>query len=397
MAGIFGRHFSLRRPPSVPTTPIAQIHTACPQLHEKKHHTASTAGPKINFLALEAKWQAKWDNRDTRVLRDVFVGGAQTPSLSPFYLHHLRKPTTILETLEWHYGRISVHTENREHTIFDRIFQLSRPRYVAFDTHVLRYGVDILRTSLVFCGQTVEDTDITEAEIERTRHWFERIWRAIALAHDSYISTQRCPDRPEVPDALYEPNLESWVDYISEEHLKWVQVPPEEPEESSLLTDEDEYRLWLVAQRAILSFTAPTTVKNSVQTMKSRLMQLTKAIIAYDDACVVDCNMHYYSARILLSLLAPLAPSFAEECWVFLHYGCQDSDNDKIESRYGLGEDEIEKIIKEIEDDLDRHHLPRQDQPDTLQSIFDQPFPVAKRGVALGSKDPPATSCQMHK
>ncbi|KAI0538358.1 hypothetical protein GGR58DRAFT_309773 [Xylaria digitata] len=395
MSGHLGRHFSQGNL-SVLTTRIVQLHTASPQPHKKRHQTASTANPKIDFLALEAKWQAKWDNRGAHVPRDVSVWGNQTPSLSPFYFRHLRKPTTILETLEWHYGRIGARTVNKEHTVFDRILQLSRPEYADFGTHIRRYGVDVIRTSLVFCGQTVEDTDIDEAEIEQTRQWFESIWKAIALAHDSYIITQRCPDSPNVPEALYEPGLESWLGYIGREHLQWVQVPPEEPEVSGLSTDGDEYRLWLIAQRAILAFTAPITVRNSVRTTKSRLMRLTKAMTAYDDAFTVSCDMHYYSARILLSLLAPSAPSFAEECWVLLHYGCQDSNSDGSESRYGLNEDEIEEIVKETEDDLGRHHLPRQGLPDTLQSIFDQPFPVTKRGVALRIKDPPATLINEH-
>jgi leucyl-tRNA synthetase len=95
-------------------------------------------------------------------------------------------------------------------------------------------------------------------------------------------------------------------------------------------------------------------------------MRLTKAITSYDDAFAVSSDMYYYFARILLSLLAPSAPFFAEECWVLLHYGCQQGNGDGSESRYDLDKDEIEgieneieEIIKETEDLLDRRYLPR--------------------------------------
>ena len=64
----------------------------------------------------------------------------------------------------------------------------------------------------------------------------------------------------------------------------------------------------------------PIGGRNSLQTVESRLAALTKAIIAYGDAQQILPGVHYHSARILLCLIAPLAPSFAEECWAMLHY-----------------------------------------------------------------------------
>jgi leucyl-tRNA synthetase len=278
-------------------------------------------------------------------------------------------------------------TPNKERTVLNRILNLSRLQFSNFGTHIRRYGEDIIRTHLAFRDQEVEGVDVDEAEIEQTQQWLESIWKAVSLVHDSYIITQRCADAPNVPEALYEPGLTSWTDYLGTEHLQWVQVPPEEPDVPDLSADGDEHRLWLISQRAILSYTLPITVRNSLQTVRSHLMRLTKAIVAYDDGPTVSCNMHYYSARILLSLLAPSAPSFAEECWVLLHYGYQDHRGDGDQPRHGINEEEIEEIeeieksIQETEDELDRHNLPRQGRPDTLQSIFDQPFPVTKRGT----------------
>lgn len=382
--------FSPTRPLPVLQKRIAQLRTAPPRLHKNRHHNLSTAVCQIDFVALEAKWQAKWDNRKAHVLRDesaesdIFFQSPQVPPLSPFYLRHLRKPTTILETLEWHYGKTSVRTVNKEHAVFDRIFQCSRAATGDLGTYIRKYGVDIIRTSLVFNGRKVEDLNIDEAEIEETRGWFYMIQEATALAHDTYIVDQCGPTGlPDIPGAFYEPGLDTWTTYLGEEHLRWVQVPPEEPEVPQVQRyDVVDYSFWLVVQEAISAFTVSTTARSSIRTIKSRLMELTKAIITRS---VGLCDLHYYSARILLSLLAPLAPSFAEECWVILHYGCHhsdsgchDSDSDGFEPIYDASIEVDEQMIKEIEEDNNRRHLPRQGRPDTLQSIFDQPFPVAK-------------------
>jgi leucyl-tRNA synthetase len=37
------------------------------------------------------------------------------------------------------------------------------------------YGADIVRTTLAFRGQTVENTKLDEAELEQTRKWFQSI------------------------------------------------------------------------------------------------------------------------------------------------------------------------------------------------------------------------------
>ena len=151
--------------------------------------------------------------------------------------------------------------------------------------------------------------------------------------------------------------------------------------------DQDEHKLWLAAQNAILAYTTPITRRNSLPAIRARLVRLTKAVSDYGEACYVCCNMHYYSARVLLSLLAPSAPAFVEECWVLLHYGHEHDIGEEDESSHYFDESEIRKIITELESTLDRYHLPRQGQPDTLQSIFDQPFPVVNEGLSSRHTD----------
>ncbi|KAI8629768.1 hypothetical protein F5Y19DRAFT_431791 [Xylariaceae sp. FL1651] len=377
MARQLGCHFSSKRPwIRVLAMRWTQFDTF--QRRHENHQIASQANQGIDFRSIELKWHNKWHSRGVGT-RHGQLPDSRPPSLTPFYLSHLRPPTSILEILECHYARTSF--DNQNITVLDRVCQLSPPKLDEKGQYVHSHGVDVIRTSLVFSGWTPDGIGIGETDIQLTQKWFELIWKAVSMAHDSYISTQRCPDEPIIPDALYKPGIESFLDYISEEHLRFVQVPPEEPKVSRLSTDPDEYRLWLIAQKSILAYKAPITVQNSLRRIRLRLIHLATAIIAYHDATLVSCNMHYYAARILLSLLAPLAPSYAEECWLHLHYGYQNGDRDGSELTYDFDEnlqEEIEEIIQETEDNLNRRHLPRQGQPHTLQSIFDQPFPIVR-------------------
>src|SRR3569833_1166540 len=81
-------------------------------------------------------------------------------------------------------------------------------------------------------------------------------------------------------------------------------------------------------------------------------------------------TLSYDSSRVLICLLAPSALSCVEEYLVPLHYGCQDGHKGH----------------------LDRRHLPRQGRPETLQSIFNRPFPVARQGIPSRSSTTPAKS-----
>lgn len=351
------------------TLPVIQTRSSSSQ-HRKK-----VQNPAIDFLALEAKWKLKWDNRDARIFPCESSCYVSSP-LSPFYVWHLREPTTILETLEWHLGRAGTGFADGKRGVLGSIFEISSSKSTTLDGHVQSFGADIVRTSLLLRDPGSEANDICDEELERTRGWLESVWGAILSAHKSYRVTQSYSNIPDVPEALYEPNLDRWLDYTSEEHLRWVQVPPEEPEMPDSSADPDEKKVWLAAQNAIIAYTTPITRRNSLPAIKARLIRLTKSVSNYDKCGYVCCNMHYYSARVLISLLAPSAPAFAEECWVLLHYGHEQNIGEKDELIHRLYENEIQ----EIESCLGRYNLPRQGQPDTLQSIFDQPFPVVREG-----------------
>ena len=173
------------------------------------------------------------------------------------------------------------------------------------------------------------------------------------------------------------------MDFVDDEPKSWVHIPPKVPDIFDSTMEEDDCKIWLAAQNALVSMARPLSVQNNLQAVESRLVALTKAIIVYDDARVIDPGVHYHSARILLCLIAPLAPSFAEECWVMLHYGSDmpsdggNDDDDDDSNPPDLLDDE--SIEQELADDEELRNLPRQGRPKTLPSIFDQAFPVAEQ------------------
>lgn len=162
------RHFGLRRS-SLParTSRIIRLHATLSQPARVRREVSPAANAKIDFLALETKWQARRDNRGVDDLQDAAVPDHQPHSLSPFYLRHFKEPIAILETLEWHYRRNDARAENKACTVFDRIFKLSRPRSADFGAYIRKCGDDVVRTSLVFRDSTVENVDIDEAKTNR--------------------------------------------------------------------------------------------------------------------------------------------------------------------------------------------------------------------------------------
>ena len=351
---------------------------------------SSAADPKVNFLALEAKWQARWETREGKIQESEDSKTVYHP-LAPLYCKHLRR-LSILDALNWSSSvkGIAPTTRNSKSIIFDRILELANPgkfeelpddphNSMDMETCIGKYGADITRTYVIFRSEIVRNPSCHEPGISQIQQWFESIWKAILLAHDSYTVSQTPPVSPKIPEALYEPNLDTWLDAITNEAKSWVHIPPSEPNILDSLIEEDDCKVWLAAQQALASMMQPIGGRNSLQTIESRLAALTKAIIVYDDAQRILPGVHYHSARVLLCLIAPLAPCFAEECWVVLHYGTDVSSRNGDDDEF----DENPLIEEELANDEELRGLPRQGYPDTLRSIFDQPFPVPEHKTTI--------------
>lgn len=338
---------------------------------------STKASPKVDFLALEAKWQAKWAS-ESRVLQQAKNKPTIYSSLPPLYGTHLPKPS-ILDAL------------NRSGNFDD-----SKSAYLDdgmdLDACIRTYGQDITLAHAAFYSGR-ESRPYSKQGIIKIQKRLEYIWGAVLLAHGSYTLTQ-ANDMPPPISALDEPDLyhwesdlygwdwetdlNCWTGYCLSVPPSLFHVPPEYPDIFDLsMQEDDNSNVWLAAQEALFSMSQSLNSRNTVQKAESSLITLTKAIIAYGKAVSVLPEVYYHSTRILLLLIAPFAPCFAEECWVALHYGtcpCSVSEDDKPGPLGSIPEGAIEEGLTALGWP---RNLPRRGRPETLASIFDQPMPVA--------------------
>lgn len=359
---------------------------------------SSTARKKIDFKEIDSNWRAKWARRGGRSHEDG-VSSSDCHPLTPIYEGHVQKPT-ILQELMWRNAKKApaVVFPNSGGTIYDRVLELGNDdrdwedhegcfkNGMNMQQAVDKYGSDIVRTHMVFHGEIAKEHPHSDNGIIQTHHWFESIWEAILLVHEAFDGSQvSARDAPAIPEALYEPNLETWLDYVSDGLMELVLVRPDEPNVLQSDMEEHDVQAWLAAQEAIFSVTQPLGGENTLHNIESRLVTLTKEIINYNNEWSQTVAISYNCARILLCLIAPLAPAFAEECWVVLHYGTTNSSNGQ-DADDGWSDSSIEERLEdEAEQFEDLRHLPRKGRPHTLWSIFDEPFPdpVTKKTLAL--------------
>ena len=246
-----------------------------------------------------------------------------------------------------------------------------------------QYGADVVRTCTIFSQDANTDCLPCERSILDTQRWFERIWDAVRVAHQLYEDSQAHPSlvTPDI-ESRNDPDVtEDFIDHDMDLIESIVHVPPPSPKISED-ADEDTCALWLASQEAILSMTG-TSKSVDHHRVWSQLTSLVVSIASYEgEHCPlrIECDVHYHSTRILLSLLAIVAPSFAEECWLALHYGhdqwrkqeSYEDDASDAESSFSY----CEELVVEDLLEYGLQDLPRRSDACTLSSIFTQPFPV---------------------
>lgn len=348
---------------------------------------------RIDFHALEAKWKAKWLAREGKVQHDDHSEKPYHP-LAPLFSNQLRQ-FSILESLRLQNSRKSrvIPPRDGREKLLDRFLKLARPKELFeiandekssgkdLEEFISRFGTDIIRTYVVLRSGPNHDpasvaNGISEDAVNEIQRLLESIWEATCLAQKSYMISQKIvPPALGNPEDIIEPNSDKRMDVIGDGPTSWAHCPPEEPNILTSNMGEDGNRVWLAAQEALDSMAQPISNRNSLQDIESHLATLASSIIVHKAAEKTDTTLLYHSARILLCLIAPIAPAFAEECWVKLHHGTlgpPDNNDTEIDA----------KIIshKEVENDLDKDEklrgVRRHDHTENLPSIFDHPLPV---------------------
>ena len=175
------------------------------------------------------------------------------------------------------------------------------------------FGADATRAHVLFQAPVTEVLEWDSESIVGIQRWLHKVWNLVIEAkrvpHGSKLLAKKLP--------------------------------------ASHMSDA-ESTLWLETQSKIKSITSSYLSVNSLNTAVSDLMKLSNSLSATANHETLRCCPTYYqSVDILIRLMAPIVPAFAEECW------------DALQDVSG----ESHTINQEANDDSSR------------SSVFDQEFP----------------------
>ncbi|KAB8416372.1 hypothetical protein FH972_024891 [Carpinus fangiana] len=164
--------------------------------------------------------------------------------------------------------------------------KMSKSKYNGVDpTECMRqYGADTTRAHMLFQAPVSDVLDWDESKIVGVQRWFRRIWSLV------------------------------------EEISSWESAQSATPIELDLTADA-EAELWRAVQKTIVSVSQSYGETYALNTVVSDLMNLTNAIhaVAATPPETKSAAVVYQATSVLLRMLTPVAPSFAEECWAMLH------------------------------------------------------------------------------
>ena len=181
-----------------------------------------------------------------------------------------------------------------------------------------KYGTDAVRAHILFAAPVTEVLDWDEEKIVGIQRWFHRIRRLVDAARKTSTSS--------ISDAM---------------HVNPLHNTLRESKDNAFLKSlhDDEVDVLLLIHQTILSLTQ-TFEHNlyGLNTAISDLIKLTNGL----SAILARCGPHnmeaglstsnqtgssasphiiHYGLTVLLQMLAPVAPAFAEQCWEDLHTG----------------------------------------------------------------------------
>ena len=201
--------------------------------------------------------------------------------------------------------------------------KMSKSKYNGVDAmaSLEKYGADALRAHMLFQAPVSEVLLWEEKPIVGIQRWFGKLFAHVVKLSDRL----RKIDDPE----------------DNEQQL--LPIP-------TTFTD-DEAPVYALTNDTINSVTIAFSETISLNTVISDLIKLTNVITSTQ---ISNLGLAYHSTNILLRLLAPVAPAFAEECWANLHGFRQ----------------LLEKADQNVQQSA---HSP------ILPSIFDEDFPTADK------------------
>ena len=170
--------------------------------------------------------------------------------------------------------------------------KMSKSKHNGVDTTATlqKYGADALRAYMLFQAPATEVLRWEEKRIVGIQRWYGRLYIHVTEISKILLDDPELQQRKEPP----------------------VLVP-------SSLTKEDT-ALYTLANDTTASITTSLANADSFNTVISDLIKFTNALTSVRTS---NLPLAYHSTSILLRLLAPVAPAFAEECWAQLHTFCE--------------------------------------------------------------------------
>ncbi|KAF7955058.1 uncharacterized protein EAE97_000317 [Botrytis byssoidea] len=218
--------------------------------------------------------------------------------------------------------------------------KMSKSKYNGVDPAqcMTKYGADATRAHMLFQAPVTEVLEWDEQKISGITRWLKRL-------HDYVCSSTGVSQK--VKDHTLSPSdyLLSAVDVL--EKSKRNNLGKQDSNGGAAVLDliNADIKLWRAVQQSITNITEAYSETHSLNTIVSDLMSLTNLIIETTEAnkvsrgtsqTNVDARSQNASwveehsglienaaTRILLQLMAPITPAFAEECWSISHGGVE--------------------------------------------------------------------------
>ncbi|KAF5666428.1 leucyl-tRNA mitochondrial [Fusarium denticulatum] len=173
--------------------------------------------------------------------------------------------------------------------------KMSKSKYNGVDPSefISKYGADATRAHMLFQAPVGDVLNWDEAKISGVTRWLQRLHdQIVAIASETSDQTTTARE------------------YLVEKHKSLGSASTEE-----LKQWDAEGAIWRHLQRTITSITTSYEEVYSLNTVVSDLMILTNTLAENDAASPI---VKHEAARALISMMAPITPAFAEECWALL-------------------------------------------------------------------------------
>ncbi|KAI0392847.1 leucyl-tRNA synthetase [Xylariaceae sp. FL0594] len=176
-----------------------------------------------------------------------------------------------------------------------RYEKMSKSKHNGVDptTFISEYGADATRAHILFQAPVSEVLNWDENKISGVTRWLRRVYEHVQTLASSASSASSVFDGK----VFFTTKTESDVG-----KEKW----------------EDNMKVWRAVQEAIPAVSVAYERIYALNTAVSSLMSLSNAILENPGA---DPEVRVAATDVLLKLMAPIAPAFAEECWSLLRPG----------------------------------------------------------------------------